>query len=92
MSIKLEISDHDGDCSDNECEYSVYMLPLGIIRDQEDIDTAMKDIKEGLLGITDRGGSGLCGLSVESEKHGLSVHDYRLTFIPEPSIKSANKT
>lgn len=93
MSFKIQVSDHDGYCSGNECEYNEWIEHIVDWQDK-DINAEQREIEKRLEANLNLNGSGYCKASFEAGKHGLVNHDYRITFIPyqPPMIKSANKS
>ncbi len=93
IKAKLEIADHDGYCSGNDCEYSYsikeYIVDIPIDDEwiKEYID--MSNIKD--CGIDwynylpvpniDTYGSYYCDLTDECEEHDLDKHSYRYTVL-----------
>lgn len=90
ITALLEISDHDGYCSGDECEYTSRQIihlceipeqylneEIGKIVDYEE-DDWLKYLPDPELNTSE---SGYCELSEESESAGLSIHDYRYTII-----------
>ena len=86
---KLETSDHDGYCSDDECEYEVKVVETIV-----DLPTQYKSHSKGKLNNLNEfdwekllpvpivlGGSGYCCVDKECEAHGLGQHDYRYTIL-----------
>ena len=93
ITARLEISDHDGYCSDVSNIYTDETHTY--IRDTDTTDTDITDISTvdnefwiKLLPIIDTyfSGSGYCHPGYESEQHGLGIHDYRYTIISVEAI------
>lgn len=93
ITARLEISDHDGYCSGDECEYS-----SSIVVKKVDVPEEYDDYGYGKINnlneynweqfleppeLDDRGYhcSYYCCLSDECIAHGLNVHDYRYTIL-----------
>lgn len=90
ITARLETSDHDGYCSDAECEYE-----CKIIEQIVDIPDQYKNSKPGKIDNLKEYNwykflqeprlnyyeSYYCNLSPESEENGLGIHDYRYTII-----------
>lgn len=87
IKAKLEISDHDGYCSDGECEYS-FSIKEYII----DIPTDKYDniylIDYLPIPDIDTGGSQYCQLSNESNINNLGKHDYKYTILEVTTYNS----
>ncbi len=82
ITAKLEISDHDGWCSDGECEYSystkkytIHFPDYKYLGDQTNWCLYLPQPELNMWG------SGYCDVSNESVKHDLSKHEYRYTII-----------
>lgn len=88
ITVILEISDHDGYCSDGDCEYSKKFVSKLIPIPQH----FPSDLKVGTFLDEDSSywiqffevphlhdDSMYCGLSHESEMHNLGRHEYRYT-------------
>lgn len=95
MKVKIiyvdETSDHDGYCSDGECEYKKEIItrlvavpemyknhPPGVISKLSEFDWTCLLKKPN---VDDELGSLYCDLSPECEANGLIQHDYRQTVI-----------
>lgn len=86
IQVFLETSDHDGYCTDNECEYfsKTETHYLDVPKEFEDyplgqIDSDTYDWKSLLPNPNVEGNSGYCSLCKECEEVGLDIHDYRYT-------------
>lgn len=87
----LEISDHDGDCSEDECEYKVKSVSYEIIAPSEyksypegiliDINEHEIDWVDLLPEPTLHCGSCYCEISDECVDHELDRHEYRYNVI-----------
>lgn len=90
IRAKLEISDHDGYCSGEECEYEIKNVSHIV-----DLPDQYKSYPEGKIKNIDEftidwkkllpepelnnHGSYYCRVSNECEAHGLEQHDYKYT-------------
>jgi hypothetical protein len=87
ITAVLEISDHDGHCSDNENEYTrkivrrVVDIPANIDLDDEALVASNYSSLEQYLEAprVRLGGSGYCGVSQKSRRAGLDKHEYAYT-------------
>jgi hypothetical protein len=94
LRLEIEVSNHDGYCSGNECEYSVITKNI-TVRVPSSYDMSVWDDKvydppcwgrdEDIVGSriensipNTDGGSGYCVNSVEAERHGIDKHDTRV--------------
>jgi hypothetical protein len=99
ITAKLETSDHDGYCSDEDCEYEVktvsYIVdlpdqynsyPEGKIKNINQFDNKWINLlpEPELNGY----GSMYCCVSDECEAHGLYKHDYKYTILSVEIINS----
>lgn len=97
ITSKLETSDHDGYCSEGECEYKVKTKSHVV-----DLPIEYKNYPEGKLVNFDEfginwedflptpelsDGSCYCDLSTESVANGLNRHEYRYTILSIEIIK-----
>ena len=94
IKLHVEKSDHDGYCSDGECEYSHYTdsflidIPpaLSYVKEGEYIDE-VDELNHEIIPYERRvkwmmgEGNGYCGLSDKSIKKGLRGHDCRVTLV-----------
>jgi hypothetical protein len=92
LSVKIEISDHDGYCSGNECDYIVKTE-----RKVVNVPDTYKDLKvkvgdeitehdwtketEDLIPQLNITESYYCNNSEKSIENGLMIHDYRMTVL-----------
>ena len=90
ITAKLEISDHDGYCTDNECDYECSTV-IKII----DVPQEYKNNKQGkICDVNDYdwiqfldipelnySGSRACEVSSECQENGLGNHEYKYTII-----------
>jgi len=80
--VKLEIADHDGYCSGNECIYEKkelrYMrnIPDENINKPTDGHYWIKLLPEPTINYY---GSGYCDITKECTEHGLNHHEYKYT-------------
>lgn len=89
MSFKIEVNHHEGSCSEHTCHYEMW---IERVKDNVGIHEQIDKIELSLHKIVGPEGCGKCCLNQEAEDHGLQIHDYRVTYIPDPVFKSANKT
>jgi hypothetical protein len=87
---KLEISDHDGYCSGEDCEYTVK-----VVENIADLPIEYKSHSKGKLNnlnefdwkkllpepYINEDGSYYCDVDEECKAHGLGQHDYRYTIL-----------
>lgn len=104
MAVKIEISDHDGCCSGEECTYKSWIEFRDDIKELRDA-ARLKNQKDYFLMHTHNGNQSYeCTPSDECKEHGMGVHDSRVTILPmdmtlaeaktytySPMTKSANK-
>jgi len=91
LTCKVEKSDHDGYCSGDECEYSVENITQivnypskGDLKIGDKIDPELISGSEYLNSFEpclNYSGSRFCDNSVESNKNGLELHDFKITVI-----------
>ncbi len=80
IKAKLEISDHDGYCSGNECEYS-YSIKEYIV-DIEDISVNLNNLIKYLpIPEINNHGSYYCDSNKESDDNNLDKHSYNYTIL-----------
>ena len=102
MAVKIEISDHDGYCSGEECTYTSWIEFRDDIKELSDVDRLKKEKDLDLQHDTDQ--SHYCTPSDECKEHDMDVHESRVTILPmnmtlaeaktymyTPMTKSANK-
>lgn len=82
----LEISDHDGYCSGEECEYTKETIEKTIIfpdelKNTDNITVDCHNWIQYLEEPTLNDGSGYCDLSAECVENNLGIHDYRYNVI-----------
>lgn len=85
----LQISDHDGYCSGNECDYEefVYKKEIAILPEdfEDDENKIFKDLTyyEKFLEHPQLNNccSYYCEASKEASDHNLDIHDYRITIL-----------
>ncbi len=95
ITALLEISDHDGYCSGEECDYTsrqiVHLcdIPKGVQKDCTDETLNQYDWTQCLpQHELNDGGSGYCDNSAECEDAGLSRHDYKYTILKVEFVES----
>ena len=87
----LETADHDGDCSEDECEYQVETVSYEMVAPSEyesypegrliDFDEHEIDWVDLLPEPTLHNGSCYCELSGDCVDHELDRHEYRYTIV-----------
>ncbi len=81
VKAKLEISDHDGWCSDNECNYNSFIKKY-IIYAPADYKYNNKNDLITLLPVPDINyGSDYCDLNNNCKKNNLERHEYKYTIL-----------
>ncbi len=81
IKAKLEISNHDGWCSDNECDYSCFINKY-IIKVPNDIKYYNNFDFTTLLPIPDINyGSYYCELNKNCKNNNLERHEYKYTIL-----------
>jgi hypothetical protein len=93
LVVYFELSDHDGYCSGDQCDYVAYtktvIVPIPYFYDQLVIDgDKVKNCNDYDWSIylhdkykMNANGSYFCHLSPEAEDHGLTRHDCRMTVL-----------
>jgi hypothetical protein len=83
LTVQIEVSDHDGYCSGNECEYTKKSVIKNVdMPDQTDIfsetfkwDTYLTN----LIPAINENGSYYCYADPDAAEQGLGQHDYKIT-------------
>ena len=82
ITFKEEISDHDGYCSDSECELTTRIYKKVVNVNVNEITNNLQYfIKYADKAYVSEGNSGYCGFTDEVVKAGLDIHDVRITTI-----------
>lgn len=90
MAVKIEISDHDGYCSGEECTYKSWIEFRDDIKELSDVERLEKDKDVDLQQETFQ--SQYCTPSSECKEHGLGVHESRVTILSMDMTLSEAKT
>jgi len=73
VTCKLEISDHDGYCSDNENEYTEKVITKLLLN--AELSTIEREFTPNL----NEDGSNYCNINKKAVEAGLGRHDWRIT-------------
>jgi hypothetical protein len=87
--LKVEMSDHSGDCSGKQCIYVTYDVPMRV-ESMEDVKKAKHHLEARIDAGMNIYGSFCCGNHPESERHDLGKHDFRVTIVSKPMHNPAS--
>ena len=92
-TFKVEISNHGGYCSGEECEYETWVQEEEV-EDAEDVFRIRRRLERDMeLAVSEPevNQSFYCENDPEAERNGLGMHGFRITVVPSLSVKHAGK-